>query len=306
MGSSHEADQTMTDPDPWSRPEAPPARSNKPGSSKPGPNRPWSNRPWPWLIALAVLVTGLVVYLAGRYPGALADGDTRMRLTYSVLLLVLLLSSALLHRRFNLRQKLRQGAIWLAIGAALILAYSLRDEGRSLWERMAGELVPSRGTVADGAITFRASEGGHFMVEVEVEGVPIRMLVDTGASAVVLSPADAVRLGFDISALTFDTLFQTANGTVRGAPVRIRRMVLGPITLTDVRASVNGTPLSQSLLGFAFFEVSISTVSPLLSSWVILTITPLTRAPAHSRKSSRWTRTEPRMVYTSPTAAQRS
>lgn len=245
----HGTDPPMTEPDPkpWSRPDPPPG-SNKPQRNKPG------LKPWPWLIALAVLVTALVVYVAGRYPGTLADGDNRLHLTYLVMLLVLLLSSAMLHRRFNLTQKLRQGALWLAVGAALVLAYSLRDEGLALWNRMAGELMPSRGTEADGAVTFRASRGGHFMVEVHVEGVPIRMMVDTGATTVVLSPADARRLGFDLDALTFDTLFQTANGTVRGAPVRIRRMVLGPITLDDVRASVNGAPLANSLLGMSFLN----------------------------------------------------
>ncbi len=229
----------MTDPAPAPPPTPPP-----------GPPR----KAWPWLLGLGAVAAAGIATLAVGFPEALADDETQMRLTYSVLLVVFLGSSALLHRRFNLNQKLRHATVWLALGAALFLGYAFRDEAAGLWNRLAGELVPGRGTVADGVISFRAAQGGHFMVEALVEGVPVRMMVDTGASTVVLSPADAKRLGIDLDALSFDTVFETANGIVRGAPVRLRRMVLGPIAMTDVRASVNGAPMRQSLLGMSFLS----------------------------------------------------
>ncbi len=234
----------MTDPSPWSAPT--------PAHTPPPRPPPW--KAWKWLLVLGAIVAAGVAYLAVRFPEVLADGENQMRLTYSVLLLVFLCSSALLHRRFNLNQKLRHAGMWLALGAALFLGYAFRDDEVALWNRLAGELVPGRGTVADGVISFPATQGGHFVVEALVEGVPIRMMVDTGASTVVLSPADAKRLGIDLDALSFDTVFETANGIVRGAPVRLRRLVLGPIAMTDVRASVNGTPMRESLLGMSFLN----------------------------------------------------
>ena len=90
------------------------------------------------------------------------------------------------------------------------------------------------------------------MVEALVDGTALRFLVDTGATDVVLSPADAQRLGFDLSSLSFTQLYNTANGTVRGAPVRLRNVSLGPIQLRDVRASINEAPMRSSLLGMSF------------------------------------------------------
>jgi aspartyl protease family protein len=92
-------------------------------------------------------------------------------------------------------------------------------------------------------------------------------MVDTGASDVVLSPADARRLGFDLAELKFTRIYQTANGTVRGAPVRLRRITIGPIEIEDVRASVNGAPMGTSLLGMSFlgrlmgYEVTTDTLT---------------------------------------------
>ena len=57
---------------------------------------------------------------------------------------------------------------------------------------------------------------------------------------------------FDFSRLFFDRVYRTANGTVRGAAVRLGRVKIGPIKLKDVRASVNGAPMTTSLLGMKF------------------------------------------------------
>ena len=85
-----------------------------------------------------------------------------------------------------------------------------------------------------------------------MNGVALRFLVDTGASDVVLGPADARRLGFDVAALDYSRRYRTANGVVFGAPVTLDRVRVGPIALDDVRASVNGAEMARSLLGMSF------------------------------------------------------
>ncbi len=67
-----------------------------------------------------------------------------------------------------------------------------------------------------------ASAHGHFLVEAVVEGTPLAFVIDTGASDVVLSPADAERLGFRPDELRFTRRYQTANGVVAAAPVTLR------------------------------------------------------------------------------------
>ena len=85
-------------------------------------------------------------------------------------------------------------------------------------------------------------------------GVPIRFLIDTGASDIVLNPSDARRLGFDASNLRFSRQYETANGMVRGAPVTLRELRVGQLHLFDVEASVNEAPLEVSLLGMSFLN----------------------------------------------------
>ncbi len=69
-----------------------------------------------------------------------------------------------------------------------------------------------------------------------------------------LSPADARRLGFDLGRLAFTEYYATANGTVRGAPIRLDEIVVGPIRLTNLRASVNEAAMDTSLLGMSFLN----------------------------------------------------
>ena len=64
------------------------------------------------------------------------------------------------------------------------------------------------------AISFYASEDGHYYIEADVEGTAILFLVDTGASDVVLTKADAERLRYEPDHLDYTKLYNTANGTV--------------------------------------------------------------------------------------------
>jgi aspartyl protease family protein len=99
-----------------------------------------------------------------------------------------------------------------------------------------------------------AGPQGHFIIEAAVDGVPVTFLVDTGASEIVLTLADARRLGFDPRRLEFSQRFETANGEVRGAPVRLRELRVGQFSLYDLEASVNAAPLPVSLLGMSFLD----------------------------------------------------
>lgn len=97
----------------------------------------------------------------------------------------------------------------------------------------------------------RAADG-HFWVDADISGVSLPFLVDTGASSVVLSPADAEKLGLYLSADDFTLTYATANGEVRAAPVLLPSLRVGPLEVTNVEATVNGAPLRQSLLGMSF------------------------------------------------------
>ncbi len=223
-------------PDPWGR---------RPGRA------PSRGRWWLWP-ALVLGVVALVAYLDWRFPDALSSGGDWMRVGYLVALLALVSSAVLARRRPRPALLAKQAAAWLGL-ALVVVGYSYRLELLAVGERVLGELLPHRGAaVSEGEISFRAGLDGHFRIEATVDGTPVRFLADSGASLVVLSPGDARRLGFDPAALADTQSFATANGTVRAAPVRLSELVIGPVRVRDLAASVNGAAMESSLLGISF------------------------------------------------------
>lgn len=214
-----------------------------------GPNR------WLWFVIVAVGLTGLVVWLIDRYPGTLDSRNAMINLTRYGAILVLVASGILAGRTLNVKTAVRDIAIWVAILAGLVAIYGFRYELETVALRIAGELEPTRGNeTGDGEMVYRRSTDGHFYIDATVNGRTVRFLVDTGASDVVLSPADAARVGFERSELVFDRRYQTANGIGRGAPVVLRSIETGVIRFRDVAASVNDAPMSESLLGMSFLD----------------------------------------------------
>lgn len=103
-------------------------------------------------------------------------------------------------------------------------------------------------------LVLRAGTHGHFMVEATVNGEPLRFMVDTGASAIYLTPDDAEQLGWPAHRLTFSERYDTAAGEVRAAPVTLRSLRIGQLELYDLPASIGEQPGSISLLGMTFLK----------------------------------------------------
>ena len=100
-------------------------------------------------------------------------------------------------------------------------------------------------------IVYTAAEGGHVVVDAAINGAPVRLLVDTGASLVTLTPADARAAGIDLKHLVFSTRVNTANGAARMAPVMLREIRIDQLSVYDVPAAVLEN-LNISLLGMSF------------------------------------------------------
>lgn len=106
-----------------------------------------------------------------------------------------------------------------------------------------------------GEATLAADRLGQYAAEVEVDGARVHMLIDTGASSVVLSYDDAAAAGFFPGPSDFKFAAQTANGVSKMARVRLRQMRLGAISLRDVDAYVaDRGALGASLLGMTFLS----------------------------------------------------
>lgn len=223
---------------------------------------PWGQRPeherssgWGWWLALMVGVAAFVGFLAWQYPDAIESRNDWGGLVYSVILLVLVSSSIMVGRRLKLKQTVKYAAAWVGVFLVFLIGYTYRLELSDIGSRVIGEVLPYRATnVSTGEVRLKADRDGHYRVEALVDGKTVRFLIDTGASGVVLTPVDAIRLGFNARRLRFTQTAETANGTVRSAPIRLNFISVGQIEMTDFQASVNEADMSDSLLGMSFLS----------------------------------------------------
>ena len=122
---------------------------------------------------------------------------------------------------------LRDAVTWLALGLGLVTVYAYKDELLPIAARVVGELVPGSAMTVEessGGVTevrIRKRLDGHFTANVKVNGGAVSMIVDTGASTIVLRPADARKAGIDPDTLTYRVPVLTANGRAMAARVRL-------------------------------------------------------------------------------------
>jgi aspartyl protease family protein len=207
-----------------------------------------------WSLWFLVIVAGIVVLaLLGQRVSSIDEVGGSTRLLYLVLLLCAVGGGLLYRFKTETRTALAQLGIWIALLAGLTLAYSFKDDAKALGDRFMHQL-DARGGMENGehAVSFSRADSGHFEVTAALDGVPTTFYVDTGATSIVLTPQAAERLGYDVNALTYDILSETANGLGRSAAIRIKELVMGPIVMHDVAAHVNQSQMSRSLLGMQF------------------------------------------------------
>jgi aspartyl protease family protein len=104
-------------------------------------------------------------------------------------------------------------------------------------------------------VELDADGRGHFQVEVSVDGRRLPMLVDTGATMVVLRRSDARTVGLNVLPGDFTATVSTANGKVSAARVRLNELTVRDITVRDIDALVlPDEVLETDLLGMNFFN----------------------------------------------------
>lgn len=207
------------------------------------------------LVVLLVAITALILWVAGGSTGAAVSTDQGgASLLYNVVVLVVVLSALVLSWRGTGSEALRYALIWIGILFVLVLGYSYRNDLSPVWERVAGEVNPALPQErSSGEVVLRRADDGHFYADVDVNGSTIRMLADTGASAIALSVEDAERAGIDVDQLDFIFTISTANGQGTAAQIDLDEVRVGSIVRRDVRAMVT-RGLSRSLLGMSFFN----------------------------------------------------
>lgn len=205
-------------------------------------------------IAIAVGIALLISADAGSLVG-LTQVQTAQLVPLLVLLIVI--AAGIFARRRRFSDLFGSVLLWAGLFGIALVGYAYRDDLSGVAARVFGELMPGQAIVdeAAGTVTFRSGQDGHFQINAGINGADVRLIFDTGASAVVLTSADARRAGIDIDTLRFSVPVSTANGTGRAALVRLDRIEIGGIVRHNIRAFVTEPQaLETSLLGMSFLE----------------------------------------------------
>lgn len=213
---------------------------------------------WILIVLLIVLVVVLAIRSGDMATGTLDAGDWGRLVGLSVLATVY---GATVMGMFRGRggEALQAALAWLAIVAVLAVGYTYRYEFEAVGRRVIGNFVPSlgqEGVTGAREVTISRGPGGTYVARVAINGArPVPMLVDTGASALVLTDTDARRAGIKVDELSFTVPVQTANGQAMTASATVESVSVGPITERNVRTLVaRPGALSSSLLGHTFLD----------------------------------------------------
>lgn len=164
------------------------------------------------------------------------------------------------------------GLLLVAIGGFLVVEFR-RDSGRTsrgviawaliflaviagagLWEDVSRDIVPRQQVVSPSRVEVPLGRDGHFHLVADLNGQPVRFVVDTGASSLALSARDAARAGIDLDRLVYAGQAQTANGMVRTATVRLDSVEIGEIRDENVPAVVIDGDPGVSLMGMDYLR----------------------------------------------------
>ena len=209
----------------------------------------------PWIaLALGLAVIVMLARRGAGETGVLSSADT-VSLLYKIGLIVLVSGAVLTLFRQNLSQSLIFALAWVVIGFVLVLGYTYRFELTDVGDRVLVELVPGRAATRGHTVELARTNTGDFRIGTEVNGVRINMVLDTGASSVVLTNEAAKAAGLPLEFVKYSVNVDTANGHTLAAPVTLDRIAVGGIVERQVPALIaQPGQLNQSLLGMTFIN----------------------------------------------------
>jgi aspartyl protease family protein len=155
----------------------------------------------------------------------------------------------------RLSQAIEAMLFWVVIGLLLVVGYSYRFELRDVADRVTAQLLPGHIAGHGRNVEVVRGRGGDFAVGAQINGVRIPMVLDTGATSVVLTHEAAKAAGLPLEVLDYTVNVDTANGRTRAAPVTLDRLAVGGLIERAVPALVaQPGQLKNNLLGMTFLN----------------------------------------------------
>jgi aspartyl protease family protein len=233
--------------------------SFRPASPRSGRRRrsgdPMSRRLlWSLLLGVAVSLAALIASNDDDAINNLLRHDMSAMLL-KVAVVVFVGGLMLLVFRESLSRVIEGVLFWVVIGLLLAVAYAYRVELHEAGDRVLAELIPGRAATHGRTVEIVRNKSGDFSVHTSINGAKVPMVLDTGASSVVLTQEAARAAGLPLDMLTYSISVETANGKTRAAPVTLDRLAVGGLTEREVPALVAPPgQLKNNLLGMTFLN----------------------------------------------------
>lgn len=209
-----------------------------------------------WFL-LGGLLIGVLILIAHPGEGTVGPPSSGNfgALIYWGALLVFLGGSALVMFRRRFAQALIAALTWVALALILVVGYAYRFDLRNVADRVMAELLPGHVITRGRTVEVARAFNGDFDVTAEINGAQVSMVLDTGASSVVLTREDAKAAGLPLEVLAYTVNIETANGRTRAAPVVLDRIAIGGLVERSIEALVaQPGQLKTSLLGMSFLN----------------------------------------------------
>ncbi len=175
-------------------------------------------------------------------------------LIWGVVCVVLLISS-LAARRLPLGYLAKAGLAWVAIFAALFAIFSFRFEFITIWDRVKADISGTAGQSISGeAIELRRQDDGHYWLQVDVNGKPVRFMIDSGATTTAINANTASETGVEVNANGYPIILSTANGRVAAKRGIVRSLTVGPHSIENHQVVVSESFGDVNVLGMNFLD----------------------------------------------------
>lgn len=211
-----------------------------------------------WVVLGAIAIGAVLLLASGDSGQVFGIEDDIFARTLYLGTLGAVISVGILSSGLRFGQTVRSAAIWLAVILVLVAGYQYRYEFQDVANRVTAGLIPGSPlsqTDDDGRVSVMLERmgNGHFQVRAEINGAPVTVMIDTGATSTVLTADDARRAGFDPADLAYSVAIMTANGQTRAARIVIDELRVGDIVRGRIPVLVaEASKLDQSLLGMNF------------------------------------------------------
>ena len=168
---------------------------------------------------------------------------------------ILLLISSLAARRLPLAYVAKAALAWVAIFAALFAIFSFRYELKSIWERVKADISGTSGQTVNGdVIELRRQDDGHYWLQAEVNGNPVRFMIDSGATITAMNAQTAADSGVDVDTNGYPMILDTANGRVTAKRGSVKKLEIGSHSIADHKVVVSDSFGDTNVLGMNFLD----------------------------------------------------